>query len=461
VTTALAKHIAEAEQRGLAPDVADRAKQHMLDSLIAVLSGATLRPGLLAISYVRSRGCAGDSTVAGGPRTSAELAAFANAMCAHADETDDVNPRARLHPGASVVPAAVAVAEALDRPGSALLTAVSLGYDLACAVNIGAWKSLKAMERSARTTHGAGQTFGTAAAAASLAELTLDMNRYVLSYAAQQVSGISTFYRDPEHVGKAFASAAMQAHAGVWAAELVRLGFSANDDVFDGSPNAFDAIGENGDSDRMLRDLETNHHVMTTDMKQYPVGGPIQAAAEAVERLMQTEGLHVDDVELIEAHLPSNGAYIVDNRAMPDINLQYILSVLLLDGQITFKNSHDYERRHSPLVRAMMDRIRLIADPTLDVFNEVDLASRRTWRATVTVMTRSGRTLLQQVDPCRGAYDNPMSWDQLAGKAHMTLGGVMLKSQVDELIQWTQSVETAPTVRDLRPLIEAPTTLRT
>ena len=126
-TTALAAHIAGAEARGLEPGVLDRAKQHLLDSLVAMLSGATLKPGLLAVAYANSRGGAGESTVIGGARTNPELAAFANAICAHADETDDVNNRARIHPGCSIVPAAVAIAEAYDRPGSALVTAVSLG----------------------------------------------------------------------------------------------------------------------------------------------------------------------------------------------------------------------------------------------------------------------------------------------------------------------------------------------
>lgn len=63
--------------QALPSDVADCAKQHFLDSLIVMLSGATLRPGLLAVSYAQSRGGVGESYVAGGPRTNAELAAFA------------------------------------------------------------------------------------------------------------------------------------------------------------------------------------------------------------------------------------------------------------------------------------------------------------------------------------------------------------------------------------------------
>jgi 2-methylcitrate dehydratase PrpD len=456
-TTALASHIASAEARGLQPDVLDRTKQHLLDSLVAMLSGATLRPGQLAIAYASSRGGIGESTVVGGPRTNAELAAFANAISAHADETDDVNNRARIHPGSSIVPAAVSLAEAYDRPGSALLTAVSLGYDIACAVNIGAWKTFHAMQQSARTSHGVGQTFGAAAAAASLAQLTMEQTRHVLSYAAQQVAGIATMYRDPGHIGKAFTTSAMQAHSGVRAVELVRSGFTAVDDIFDVKPSAFDAIGEGGDVSRVLHDLETTRHVTTTDIKQYPVGGPIQAAVQALTGLMNAHGLRAGDVTSIEVRLPTQGAYIVDNRTMPDICLQYILSVLLLDGRITFASSHDYERYQSAPVRDIMARIRAVPDATLDVaIDDTNLRSRRTWRAIVAVNTRDGQTMRERVDTPRGTHENPMSWDDLTTKAFMVLEDVMSSDRIEDLVRWVRNVETAASARELRRFMETP-----
>jgi 2-methylcitrate dehydratase PrpD len=454
-TTALASHIAEAQVRRLEPEVLDRAKQHVLDSFLAILSGAALPPGRLAIAYANSRGGVGESTVAGGQRTNPELAAFANAIAAHADETDDVNSQARIHPGASIVPAAVAVAEAYDRPGSALLTAVSLGYDVACAVNIGAWKSYQAMQRCARTSHGVGQTFGAAAAAASLAGLTMEQTRHVLSYAAQQVSGISTLYRDPAHIGKAFATAAMEAHSGVRAVELVRIGFTAIDDVFDGAPSAFDAIGEDGDVARMLQELETTRHVTTTDLKQYPVGGPILAPIEALTRIMVDHGIRANDVAAIDVRLPAHAAYIADNRAMPDISVQYILSILLLDGRITFQSSHDYERHHAAEVRELMGRIRAVPDSTLDVAKDADVRSRRLWRAIVVVKTCDGRTLTERVDAPRGTHDNPMSWDELTAKARMALESVMDSDRIEALVRWVRGVETARSARELRPFLES------
>ncbi len=457
VTAAVATYIADAERRELAPEVIERTKQHILDGLIAVLSGSTLKPGLLATGYAKSRGGLGESTLAGdGVRTNPELAALANGMCAHADETDDVNDLARVHPGASIVPAAIAMAEACDRPGQALVAAVAVGYDLTVSMNIGAWASYPAVQRSVRAPHGLGQTFGSAAAAATLAQLTPEKNSYVLSYAAHQVSGITTFYRDQEHIGKAFATAGVQAQAGVRAVEMVRWGFTDVTDVFDTSPHVYDAFGEDGDTGRLLDDLGATHHVMTTDIKQYPVGGPIQAPAEALERIISRQRLGVDDVELVEVRLPRHGARIVNDREMPDISLQYILSVLLLDGHITFANSHDYARHQLAQTRAVMQRVHLIPDPDLDVPPSASPADRRTRRAIVTVTTRDGTTFTERVDACLGARTNPMSWDQLAHKAHSVLDTVMPVAQVDGLIGRVQHLESMASVRELRTYLAAP-----
>ena len=454
VTTAIAVRVANAESLALSPQVSDRAKQHLLDSMISMLSGATLRPGRIAASYAASRGGIGDSTVIGGGRTNPEQAAFANAVSAHADETDDVNNRARVHPGATIVPAAIAVAEAYDRPGTALLNAVSLGYDLACSVNVAAWRSFRSMQQSPRTSHGLGPTFGAAAVAASLAGMSVPQIRQVMSYAAQQVSGISTLYRDPDHVGKAFATSAMQAFSGVRAAELVRAGFTGIDDVFDGSPNVFDAFGDDGDPSRILDDLERTRHVTTTDIKRHPVGGPIQAAVEALGRLIDINGITVGDVAAIDVHLPTQGAYIVDNREMPDINLQYILTVLLLDGQISFASAHDYNRCRSAAAREVMRRIRAVPDSTLDAAPGADPASRRVWRASVVVRTMDGRSLIERVDTPRGTFENPISWEELQAKASATLDGVLSDRLIEDLVSWVRGVEMASSVRELRRFMD-------
>ena len=101
-----------ARQQNLPPKVMMDGKHRILDALGAIVSGSRLRPGEMAIRFIRAQGGVPEACVVGTDfKTSAINAALANGMFAHADETDDVDPLTKAHPGAGVVPAAMAMAE--------------------------------------------------------------------------------------------------------------------------------------------------------------------------------------------------------------------------------------------------------------------------------------------------------------------------------------------------------------
>src|SRR5258705_721860 len=127
---ALADYVAKPLDRELPAEVVARTKLHVLDTFAAMVSGSRLKPGELAARYVDSLGGKPQATVIGsGIVTSAVNAALANAMSAHADETDDTNPVGPVHLGCSAVPAALATGELAGRIGQDLLRALTLAYD--------------------------------------------------------------------------------------------------------------------------------------------------------------------------------------------------------------------------------------------------------------------------------------------------------------------------------------------
>ncbi len=207
ITGRLARYTASARNTELPPEVMLAAKHRILDTVGAIVSGARLKPGEMAIRFVRAQGGAGQASVPTASfRTTAINAALASGMFAHADETDDFEPVTKAHPGCVVVPAALSMAEREDRSGLEFIRAVTLGYDLCCRLLMALGPDhVRATHRSAE---GVSSTFGAVGAAASLARLDEKGMRYALSYAAQQVSGIWSWERDTEHVEKAFDFAA-------------------------------------------------------------------------------------------------------------------------------------------------------------------------------------------------------------------------------------------------------------
>ena len=127
VTGRLARYMVAAREGELPASIARDAKQRILDTIGAMVSGAALRPGVLATQYVRAQGGTAEASVLTTDiRTTAVNAALANGMFAHADETDDFEPVTKAHPGSAVVPAALAMAERERRSGTELIHAVVL-----------------------------------------------------------------------------------------------------------------------------------------------------------------------------------------------------------------------------------------------------------------------------------------------------------------------------------------------
>jgi len=445
ITGQLAQYMAEAKHRSVPPEVTEAAKHRILDTFGAMVSGARLKAGEMAIRYVGLQGGLPEASVlVTDVKTSVVNAALANGMFGHADETDDFEPVTKAHPGCSVVPAALAMAERQGSSGEELLRAVVLGYDLCC-------RFLRALgpdlvRGGHRSAEGTSSTMGSAAAAASIAKLDQTAMRYVLSYAAQQVSGIWSWVRDAEHVEKAFDFAGMGARNGVTAATMVHTGFTGVWDVLEGEHNVLEALSPSPKPDEMVKDLGSRFFVTETAIKPYSVGYPIQSALDAFFALHRQHGLTVENVERITVRLPEDGAGIVNNRSMPDVNCQHMLAMALVDGAVTFASTHSYQRMSDPVVLAVKERVNLVADPEL-----MDPDAPRS--AKVEVVLKDGRTLSHFTRHAYGTRQNPMDTESVSAKARDLMAPVLGPARTEAVIQRVNGLESVANVQELLPFL--------
>jgi 2-methylcitrate dehydratase PrpD len=437
--------MAEARTRSLPPDVVRETQHRILDTLGAIVSGARLKPGEMAIRYVRAQGGVAEASVlTTAIRTTAVNAALANGMFAHADETDDFEPVTKAHPGCAVVPAAFAMAERERRSGTELVRAVALGYDVCCRFLMALGPDhVRATHRSAE---GTSATFGSAAAAASMARLDEKGMRYALSYAAQQVSGIWSWARDTEHIEKAFDFAGMGARNGVTAAIMAQSGFTGVEDVLDGEHNMIEAFSAQPKPEEMVAALGTRFFVTETAIKTFSVGYPIQAPLDAFLTLRRTHALTPDNVERIVVRLPEDGARVVDDRSMPDVNCQYIIAVALVDGTVSFADSHSHQRMDDPQVRAVKARVQLVADRAL-----MTPDAPRSGRVEVTL--RDGRTVSHFTRHAPGTKENPLDTAGVNAKARSLMAPVLGTRRTDLLIARVNALQDLDDVRKLRPFL--------
>jgi 2-methylcitrate dehydratase PrpD len=448
-TRQLSEYIAGALKRPLPDAVAEKARHHVLDTIAAMVSGSRLYPGRVAISYGASLGGVPEASVVGTRlHTSATNAALVNGMLAHADETDDSHAPSRTHPGCAVIPAALAVAERSHATGESFLRAVVLGYDVAARMNyaIGA----DAFAAVSRSTHSVGGVFGAGAAAGTLLGLNAVQARHLMSYCAQQASGIGCNVRDFDHIEKAFDFGGMPARNGVAAATMVAHGFTGVDDVFAGERNFFEAYAPEPNPSLLADALGERFEILSTNIKKWSVGSPAQSALDALTRLMESEKPALDEITAIQVYLPARSARTVDDAPMPDVNVQHLMALLLVDGRLTFHSVHNRERMQDSVVLAVRRRIELVPSQEL-------MEARPRRQAIVELVLRDGRRLSHRTIAVRGTADNPMTRTEVEAKALDLMADVLGPERAARLVADCRTIERCRDVTELRPFWEAPT----
>ncbi|MBO0752462.1 MAG: MmgE/PrpD family protein, partial [Bradyrhizobiaceae bacterium] len=444
VTARLARYMVAARDRALPDAVLVACRHRILDTFAAMVSGARMNPGIMAVKYVRGLGGTPQASIIGTDlRTTAVNAALANGMCAHADETDDFEPVTKAHPGSSVVPAALAVAEREGGSGEAFVRATALGYDLCCRLLMALGPDL--VRGAHRSAEGTSSTFGALGAAASLARLDERGMRFAISYAAQQVSGLWSWVKDKDHVEKAFDFAGMGARNGVTAVDMVQAGLTGVSDVLDGTHNLFIALSQKPQPEEMVKDLGTRFFVTESAIKTYSVGYPIQSPLDALLALRKQHDLTPANVRSILVRLPTDAIGIVGSSAMPDVNCQHLVAVALVRGTVSFVDSHDVKLMQDPAILEQRAKITLSGDEKL-----MDPAAPRSAVVEVTLNDGSKVEHFTRFPP--GTKENPLSTEAVSAKARDLMVPVLGPEKTEKLIATINRLERVEDIRELRPL---------
>ena len=346
----------------------------------------------------------------------------------------------------AVVPAALAVGEELGIEGAHLLRAVALGYDVGTRV-VMAMGGAEFSYESSLSTHSIAGTFGAAAAATCAARLNAQQMRWALDYTAQQSSGIIAWRRDTDHIEKAFVFAGMPARNGVTSALVARSGWNGLDDIFAGANNFFLAYAPKAQPERLVDQLGERYEIAATDIKKWTVGSPIQGPLDALEAIRGKRPFEADEVRSVSVRLAPSVAAVVDSREMPDICLQHMIAVMLLDKTVSFHAAHDKPRMGNPAVLKERAKVSLGRDEELSKLLPV--------RVTVVEIELADRSRLsERVAAVRGTPRNPMSRAEVVAKAGDLIAPVLGRETSARLIETVLAIETMADIRGLRPLLQ-------
>ena len=135
----------------------------------------------------------------------------------------------------------------------------------------------------------------------------------------------------------------------------------------------------------------------------------------------------------------------MDNRDIPDICLQHMIAVMLLDKTVSFHAAHDKPRMHDAAALRQRAKVRTCHDEEL-----VKLLPVRV--AIVEIEFSDGSRLSERVSAVRGTPRNPMSRAEVIEKARDLTAPILGRQRAENLIETTYAIENVMDIHRLRPL---------
>ena len=279
-------------------DVINNATLFILDTIGTALAGSSA-PGVAAVvDHLCDNGGKEETTIwSFGHRVPAEAAAFANGVMAHARDFDDTHDEAIVHANTSVLPAAMAVSEALHRTGKDLLTAVVLGVDLSCRMGLAA-PSLGGWIHSSTLGY-----FGSTAAASKLAGCSSEQMLNAMGIVYSQVAGNSQCLIEGALTKRM--QPALGAKAGVFSTRLAERGVTGPTQPLEGKYGFFNLYQQGKYSrDRLLSNLGTHFEGINLSMKPYPCCRCTHAPIDTILDIISEVEVAENNIEAITVYVP-------------------------------------------------------------------------------------------------------------------------------------------------------------
>jgi len=410
-TAALAEYAASCRYEHIPPDVVERAKQCVTDTVAAATFGYSLPWSRMIVAFAERNGAGGSSRILGstGMRVHAPAAALANGALAHAFEMDNLTwPSTGVHPGATLLPAALAIAQEQGRGGSELITAIVAGAEVM--IRIG-----RATQHSneSRGFHAPGTTgpFGAAVACGSLMGFDAGRMRNALGIAGSLACGLLEFARAQTgamvkrlHLGRA-------AESGVLAASLAADGFTGPTSVLEGEFGFLRVFcGDNFDPHELTRGLNESYATRSIMFKRFPCHITAHTSVQAILDLRTEHAYAAADVVSIDIG-GSEKMTRVNNIPSPvDIMMaQYSVPFCVALAHLRDPRdprSFDESALQDAQIRSLAERVRVTAAEN----RPTPLAAH------VTVTLKDGRVLARSVAQFKGTPEQPLDRGELREK---------------------------------------------
>ena len=451
-TRELVKFSLQCYQSNLDDALTQKIKSLILDQMGLQIGCATLPWSKTTYKYhARMFGAPGRSSIAYyGDKVTPEQAAFCNACFGHAQDFDDTCLKVQTHPGAVIIPVAIAMAEETGASGVQVLNAIAAGMEVM--LRVAHSVSPGCLQRGHHTPQCVGP-FGAAITAGLLLGLSEEEMVNAMGIAGSFSGGLIEYTQSGGSVKRIHT--AIPTTAGIRAAYFALDGMTGPATVLEGKKGVCTVYSDTTDLSRLTDRLHEKFMIHEVALKYYNCCYFIHAPLEAVLQLTREEGLAPDDIRSIRVGTSKHGTVHVGRIKEPhdalgaQFSVQYTLALALLK-ELPGLESYEDENLWNKDIRAFASRIDVFDDPICTA------EYPENWGSIVVVETNDGRQFSNRVRFPLGNPENPMSDSQIRSKFMRNIEGKISPVQAESLYAMIERLETVGDINEVTMMLVAP-----
>jgi 2-methylcitrate dehydratase PrpD len=434
-TVTLAKYAANFRYDDIPAKVLERAKHTISDTTGAIIFGYDLPWSQMIADYATSYGRGGKSRILGlgGTQVQPQMAALANGSLAHAFELDGgCKPSVGVHPGATIFPAALAVAQERGFSGRELITAFVAATEVMVRIAMATQHSNEIRGFHGPSTSG---PFGAAVAVGRLLGFDTTKMTNVLGIAASLAGGLLQFSRSGTggmvkrlHLGRANES-------GVMAANLADRGFEGPHDILEGEFGFLRVFCNEFELSELTKSLGETFLSMNMFLKRFACHGSAQGPLQALEDLQAEHSFTAADVDTIDVeghHEMADRHNILEPKdpMLAQYSVPFSIALAL------FRDPKDPRSFYESAIddRNIMDLCKRVRLHVEEAAGHIGLGAR------VTLKLKDGRVLTKHVVHYKGLPQNPADRNDVHEKFSL-LTRHCPKGKMDEMFDRLQNIE--------------------
>jgi 2-methylcitrate dehydratase PrpD len=359
LTRRIAQFVSLTSNTDIPESVIEHAKVALLDWYAVTIAGKD-DPLVRKLTHLADQeGGNEQATLLGqGVKKTASQATLINGAASHALDYDDTLMRFLGHPSVTLFPSVLALGEWKGKSGAALLAAYIIGFKVGAA--LGAFAGMRHYLAGWHGTSTMGHV-ASASACARLLGLNEQQTTYALGIAATQASGLKRVFGTmckPFHAGKC-------SQAGLNSALLAGEGFTCAEDTLEG-PQGFFEVLQADKNEEAMETLGQTWDIEGLAQKYHASCHATHSPIEAVLKIVEREGLQVDEIEAITVKSSKVGlsaAHQIDphDGLTGKFSIPYCVANALLRGNTGMQAFTD-EKVNDPEIRAFMKKISIVLD---------------------------------------------------------------------------------------------------